>query len=176
MIMRFKVGSKAVAFLLVILILACAFPGLVQGENSPPTLAKDTVTPRKSYPNIDYLFTVTYTDSDNDAASSVTVFIDGVEYEMEDVDPTDVNYTDGKDYSFKKVMSEGSYSIYYAADDGNGSVVNTNAFTLSVTWDVGHFDIIHFIEERVVPGLMLLLGIIFVPLRWLMGVYLVELP
>ncbi len=156
-----KARSKAIVFLLVILISANAFSPIVLAENSQPTLTKGTVTPRKSYPNIDYLFTVTYTDSDNDAASSVTVFIDGVEYEMEDVDPTDVNYTDGKDYSFKKVMSEGSYSIYYAADDGNGSVVNTNAFTLSVTWDVGHFDIIHFIEERVVPGLTLLLGIIF---------------
>jgi hypothetical protein len=148
-------------FLLVILISANAFSPIVLAENSEPTLTKGTVTPRKSYPNIDYLFTVTYTDANNDAASSVTVFIDGVEYEMEGVDPTDTNYTDGKDYSFKKVMSEGSYSIYYTADDGNGSVVNTNAFTLSVTWDVGHFDIIHFIEEGVVPGLVLLLGIIF---------------
>lgn len=156
-----KIISRSFVFLLVLFVLSSMFTP-VFASNSPPTLSKGTVTPRKSYPNIDYTFTVTYTDSDNDAPTNVKVFIDGEEYDMEQVDPTDHNYTDGKAYSFKKVMSEGSYSVYYSADDGNGSVVSTNSFTLSVTWDVGHYDIIHFIEEDVFPGVMMLLAILFI--------------
>ena len=166
--MRFKhkgrisfAQTKVTVLLLIFFISANAFIPTVLASNSPPILSKGTVTPRRSYPNIDYLYTVTYTDSDNDAPTSVRVYIDSEEHEMEEVDPTDSDFTDGKDYSFKKVMGEGSYSIYYRADDGNGSVVTTNTFTLAVNWEVGHYDIIHFIEEKVFPSMMLLLAVVF---------------
>jgi hypothetical protein len=157
--MRF--GKRFFVFLIVAL-LSFHIPQSTFAENTPPTLTGGTVTPRRSYPNIDYLFTVTYTDSDGDVPSSVVVLINEEPYEMMEVDPADMNFTDGKDYKFKKVMAEGSYSVYYQANDGNGSTVNSEAFTLSVTWDVGHFDIIHFIEEDVYPVLIMLLIIIFV--------------
>ncbi len=156
-----SVGKSIVVFLLVALLFLLYNQGSM-AENSPPTLTGGTVTPRKSYPNIDYLFTVIYTDSDGDTPSNVVVFIDDELYEMVEVDPEDKNITDGKEYKFKKVMGEGSYSIYYRADDGNGSIVNSEVFTLSVTWDVGHFDIIHYIEEDVYPGLMMLLLVVFI--------------
>ncbi len=156
-----KAGMRFFAVILVIIVMSSIFGQTALAENSPPILTKGTVTPRKSYPNIDYLFTVTYTDADNDTPSSVTVFIDGVEYEMKAVDPTDNNYTDGRGYSFKKIMSEGSYSIYYSADDGSNNAVTSDPFTLSVTWDVGHYDIIHFIEEEIFPGIVLVLSFLF---------------
>lgn len=156
-----KFGKRTIVSLLFVFLII-HIPQSTFAENTPPTLTGGTVTPRRSYPNIDYLFTVTYTDSDGDVPSSVVVLIDEEPYEMVEVDPADTNYTDGKDYKFKNIMGEGSYSIYYSANDGNGSIVNSDAFTLSVTWDVGHFDIIHFIEEDVYPGLMMLLMIVFV--------------
>lgn len=148
--------------LILLVFLINLIPYSALSDNSPPVLSRANVTPRKSYPNIDYLFTVTYTDSDNDAPASISVNIDGVDYEMEEVDLQDSNFTDGKDYSYKKVMAEGSYSFYYEANDGNGSEVATNSQTLSVTWDVGHYDIIHFIEEDVFPGLFMLLAVVFI--------------
>lgn len=160
--MRFKAMSKALVLLLIFFVLFNTFTPIAIAQNSPPALSKGTVTPRIGRPNIEYLFTVTYTDIDNDTPLSVKVFIDLVDYEMEEVDPTDVNYTDGKEYFFEKVMEEGTYTIYYSADDGNDNIVKTNSFTLSVTWDVGHYDIIHFIEEKVFPGLMLGLAMFFV--------------
>jgi hypothetical protein len=156
-----KHGKRGIVFLLFVFLILLIPQGAL-AENTPPTLTGGTVTPRKSYPNIDYLFTVTYTDSDGDIPSSVVVLIDEEPYDMVEVDPTDTNITDGKDYKFKRVMGEGSYSIYYKANDGNGSTVNSEAFTLGVTWDVGHFDIIHFIEEDVFPGLMMLLMVVFI--------------
>lgn len=159
-----RIKSKILFFFSFLFVFSILFFPFTVADNSPPTLTGGTVTPRKSYPNIDYLYTVTYTDLDNDAPSSVKVYIDEEFYEMKEVDPADQNYTDGKDYSFKKVMSEGSYAIYYGTDDGNGSTVNSDTFTLSATWDVGHYDIIHFIEEDVVPGIMLILAIVFIML------------
>lgn len=153
---------EVLALFFILLICLSIFSTVVTAQNSPPTLTKGTVTPRKSYPNIDYTYTVTYTDSDNDAPAAVRVIIDGESYDMAEVDPQDRNYTDGKDYSFKKVMDEGSYTVYYSADDGGGHTVESTSFTLSVTWDVGHYDIIHFIEDDVVPGVMLLLAVLII--------------
>ncbi|UCG68034.1 MAG: hypothetical protein JSV09_09340 [Thermoplasmata archaeon] len=157
-----RIKSKILLFFSLFFVFSILFFPFAMAENTPPTLTGGTVTPRRSYPNIDYLYTVTYTDLDNDAPSSVKVSIDEEFYEMKEVDPSDQNYSDGKDYSFKKVMGEGSYAIYYSANDGNGSTVNSDSFTLGVTWDVGHYDIIHFIEEEVFPGIMLILAIVFV--------------
>jgi flagellar biosynthesis/type III secretory pathway M-ring protein FliF/YscJ len=153
---------KALALFIILFISLNIFSMVVSAQDSPPTLTKGNVTPRKSYPNIDYTFTVTYTDHDNEAPTAIRVFIDGESYDMAEVDPQDRNYTDGKDYSFKKVMDEGSYTVYYSADYGSGKTVESTSFTLSVTWDVGHYDIIHFIEEDVVPGVMLLLVVLIV--------------
>lgn len=159
---RRKGGIVKALSLSLIISLFCTsfFSGMVAAQNSAPTLTNGTVTPRKGYPNIDYTYTVTYTDPDDEAPTRVRVFIDGESYDMAEVDPQDKNHTDGKDYSFKKVMDEGSYTVYYSADDGHGNTVESSAFTLSVTWDVGHYDIIHFIEEDVVPGIMLLLAVL----------------
>jgi hypothetical protein len=156
-----KFGKRTIVILLCIFLILLIPQGAF-AENTPPTLTGGTVTPRKCYPNIDYLFTVTYLDSDGDIPSRVVVLIDEEPYDMVEVNPSDTNITGGKEYKFKKVMGEGSYSIYYRASDGNGSTVNSEAFTLSVTWDVGHFDIIHFIEEEVYPGLMMLLMVVFI--------------
>lgn len=156
-----KIMPKALSLLIMFFIFINTIDHIVSADNSPPTLSKGTVTPRIGRPNIDYLFTVTYTDIDNDTPSSVKVFIDQLDYEMEELDPSDLNYTDGKEYFFEKVLEEGTYTIYCSADDGNENEVTTNSFTLSVTWDVGHYDIIHFIEDEVMPGIMLLLAIIF---------------
>jgi uncharacterized membrane protein len=161
-IMRIKAISKLLIFFFIIIFLFNAITPMVLAQNSPPVLSKGIVTPRTGRPNIDYLFTVTYTDADNDAPASIKVFIDQLDYEMEEVDPTDRNYSDGKEYFFSMVLGEGSYSIYYSADDANGNVVNSNSFTLSVTWSVGHYDIIHFIEDEIFPKLMLMLIIVFV--------------
>lgn len=155
--------SKALVSFLVFLISVNTFAP-ARGSNSQPTLTKGSVTPRMGRPNIEYLFTVTYTDADNDTPVSIKVFIDQVDYDMEEVDPSDLNYTDGKEYFFRRILGEGAYSIYYTADDGNGSFFKTDAFTLSVTWSVGHYDLIHFIEEKVVPGLLLVLSIVFIVL------------
>ena len=132
----------------------------VSGE--APTFTKASVIPRKGRPDIEYLFTATYKDADNDPPVSIQIFIDQEGFDMEEVDPLDTNYTDGKDYSFKKVLSEGTYTFYYSANDGSSNLVSTDAYTLEVTWDAGHYDIIHYFETQVYPGILLILGLFIV--------------
>jgi hypothetical protein len=149
-------------FLAVLIIITLLLPSSIYAENSPPTLTRANVTPRTGRPNIEYLFTVTYVDPENDVPTKISVYIDQIEYEMVELNPDDTDYADGKDYFVTTVLGEGSYIFYYTTNDGNGSSYTTDSYTLSVSWEVGHYDIIHFIEQDVVPQLMILLVIIFV--------------
>jgi hypothetical protein len=155
--------NKVVAFTLCVFLiltfasLSISLPALA--ENSVPTFSRFGVTPRKGQPDIEYLFTATYRDSDNDAPVSVKVFIDQVGYEMEELDPTDVNYTDSKDYFFRIILSQGTYTFYFTCDDGNGNECTTPSYTLDVTWNVGHYDLIHYFEDEVYPGILLIMAV-----------------
>lgn len=154
--------KKATAFTLAVLLILLAFAGVcfsAAGENSDPYFTKFAVNPRRGRPDIEYLFTATYKDSDNDKPFSVRVFIDQVGYDMEELDPTDTNYTDNKEYFFRIVLSQGTYTFYFYCDDGNGGEYTTASYTLEVTWDVGHYDLINYFEEEVYPGILLILAV-----------------
>ncbi len=80
---------------------------------------------------------------------------------MAEIDPSDTDYTDGKDYFFEIVLDHGSYAFYFTADDGTGNKYTTSTQTLEVSWDVGHWDLIHFFEEEIYPGILMIM-ILFV--------------
>jgi hypothetical protein len=160
--MRIKRISFAICLLFVIFILFSNLGVNVLGANSAPKITKFTVTPRRGIPETDFLFTATYTDLDNDAPSGLSVFVDQIEYEMEEVDPQDTNYTDGKDYFLKQVLGKGTYTFYYRTDDGKGNEVTTGTYTLDVSWEVGHYDLIHYFEDEVLPGVTLILAMFII--------------
>jgi hypothetical protein len=160
--MRRTSAIRVLGFLLaLLLIISFASPIFIVSAESP-SVTFHNVTPRRGRPNIEYLFTAKYTDLDNDPPSYVKVFIDQVGYEMSELDPSDTNYTDGKDYFFKIVLDHGSYAYYFVADDGNGNEFTTNTQTLEVSWDVGHWDLIHYFEEEVYPGILMIITLIVV--------------
>jgi hypothetical protein len=160
--MRFKGTISFLSVLCILLVIIHMIPQTAFVSGEAPTFTKAYVVPRKGRPDIEYLFTATYRDSDNDPPVSIQIFIDQEGFDMEEVDPLDTNYTDGKDYSFKKVLSEGTYTFYYSANDGSSSLVSTEASTLEVTWDAGHYDIIHYFESQVYPGILLIFGLFIV--------------
>jgi hypothetical protein len=160
--MRMRLAVKVLGILLVLIMVSSLFPQTTIVSAESPTITFQNVTPRRGRPNIDYLFSAKYTDLDNDPPSTIKVFIDQVGYEMAELDPTDTNYTDGKDYIFKIVLDHGSYPYYFSADDGNGNKVTTSTQTLEVSWDVGHWDLIHFFEEEVYPGILMIVILIVV--------------
>lgn len=160
--MRFKGTISFLSVLCMLSIFIAMIPQSAFVSGEAPTFTKASVIPRKGRPDIEYLFTATYRDFDNDPPISIRIFIDQEGFDMVEVDPLDTNYTDGKDYSFKKVLSEGTYTFYYSANDGSSNLVSTDASTLEVTWDAGHYDIIHYFEEGVLPGIMFILTLLIV--------------
>jgi len=102
--------------------------------NHAPTLSwtgetnytADGLNPETGYPSTDFVYRVKYTDQDNDppAAGGLHIKKAGLEIEgspftMDEVDPGDTNYTDGKLYTFTKSGLEpgDDYTYYFEAKD-----------------------------------------------------------
>ncbi|UCG69478.1 MAG: FG-GAP repeat protein, partial [Thermoplasmata archaeon] len=89
--------------------------------NRVPTLSQDSVDPTSG--NIDnwFNFTVTYTDFDNHAPDVITLNITyfGI-IVLYEVDPSDTDYTDGKEYYYNTTLPNGLYTYHFAANDSVG--------------------------------------------------------
>ncbi len=101
----------------------------------PPTLTNPAVTPSAGSTSTMFNYTITYTDLDNDPPSFMKIEIDGSEYMMFEVDPTDVDYTDGKEFYYTTTISSGSHDYQFFTSDGT-SEVNTTLFMGPVIDDV----------------------------------------
>ncbi len=100
--------------------------------NHAPSLTSSTVSPSTGVGNTLFTFSVTYTDSDNNAPSYVYVNIDGYEYPMYMQDSGDNTYTDGVVYVYSKKMAVGTYTYSFSCSDGSRST-STSSKSLSVT-------------------------------------------
>lgn len=84
--------------------------------NHVPMLTNISLIP--SYGNVDTIFnyTVKYADLDNDSPDNIEVWIDGTCYNMNAVNVSDTNYSDGKLYCYNTLLSPGihNYSFYCA--------------------------------------------------------------
>lgn len=63
-------------------------------------------------------YTVTYTNAGNNPPTSMNAIIDGITYAMEEADPSDTDYTDGKVYYLNKTLSTQSHTYSFEASDG----------------------------------------------------------
>ena len=86
----------------------------------------DGLEPESGVSSTLFEYRVKYTDSDNDAPKSgypkIHILKDGSEisgspFSMDEVDPSDTDFTDGKLYKFSKKLSAGDYSYYFEAKD-----------------------------------------------------------
>ncbi len=79
-----------------------------------PELNNASVTPESGTTAVTYVYDVTYKDQDNNSASYVRIYIDGNPFNMVEVDPADINSSDGKDYTYSTLLAIGlhNYSIF----------------------------------------------------------------
>ncbi|MDP2217685.1 MAG: S-layer protein domain-containing protein [Methanolobus sp.] len=104
--------------------------------NTAPVLSSPLVTPSSGSPATEFVFTVTYTDADNNTASYVNAVIDGINYPMTAVDPADTNTADGKGYTLSNSsMAAGSHTYSFTASDGTTTATPTSVGTFSVNSD-----------------------------------------
>jgi hypothetical protein len=85
-------------------------------ENTKPNLTDGKMTPESGDINTDFIFSVTYTDDDNDPGN-VWIWIDGKKHQMEP-DLGDIDYTDGIKYFYKTKLDKGRHTYYFTANDG----------------------------------------------------------
>jgi rubrerythrin len=102
--------------------------------NRPPSLSSPLVNPISGYLDSDFNFTVIYTDLDDHSPDTITVNITGYgDYDLVGLDPFDNDYTDGKAYYLNTSgFSLGSYSFHFAANDSQGSWVETSSWGFDV--------------------------------------------
>ena len=91
-------------------------------QNSPPVLSDGAVSPTRGYASTTFIYSITYTDAENDAPISVTVSIDdGTPVAMAVKAGEDSVYSNGESYEYTTTGTElslGSHSFQFAASDG----------------------------------------------------------
>ena len=88
----------------------------------PLYLGYPSVLPNSGNTSTKFNFTITYTHLKNKPPIELTVNISGIEYSMLEVDSTDTNYTNGKDYFFNiKNLSIGTHTCQFHTSDGEFS-------------------------------------------------------
>lgn len=111
----------------VLVVLALIF--LSTSALADPKISAPTITPRIADSDTDYAFTLRYIGEM--APGSVNVIVDDLVYPMEEVDPTDLNYSDGKDYFLITKFPVGSHICYFRAM-ANGTALRSAAYTIVV--------------------------------------------
>jgi hypothetical protein len=115
-----------------------------------PSLTYPRVTPSSGEPGDAFTFTVHYR---GDAPAQMEVVIGGTAHQMSEVDPSDDNVTDGKDYYFEVELPEGTHIFFFKATVDSETVVRTPSSTLLV----GGEDWMHFTHLDVVLAVLVFL-------------------
>ncbi|BBI32680.1 glycoside hydrolase family 9 protein [Cohnella abietis] len=97
-----------------------------QASGSAPTITNTALSATTGTPATPFVFTSTYQDVDNEKPFAVQVVIDGVIHNMQEMDSSDVTYTDGKDYSYTTKLPLGEHSYYFMTTDSTSDVVQTS--------------------------------------------------
>jgi hypothetical protein len=102
--------------------------------NRLPTLLSGQVNPSTGFVDTLFNFTVTYTDLDDHVPGFITVNITGIGvYGLFEVDPLDIDYTDGKEYYFDiSGFNLGQYTFHFAACDTVGNWTESSSFQFDV--------------------------------------------
>jgi hypothetical protein len=88
--------------------------------SSSPELYEGTVTPSfgEALTQV-FIYSVNYTDKDNDAPAIIDVTIDGSTYGMTKETPSDTDYTDGVIYKYSTTLGIGVHTYYFDAESVN---------------------------------------------------------
>ncbi len=99
--------------------------GILQFDviNRAPTLSFDQVDPIIGYTDTWFNFTIIYTDLDDHAPYNITLNLTGPAggiFDLIEINSSDIDYTDGKEYYLNTTLTSGLYSFHFAANDSLG--------------------------------------------------------
>jgi hypothetical protein len=133
--------------------------------NLPPALYGISATPRSSTTDEPVIFLITYEDPEDVKPSLITIIIGNEKFNLQPVDPDDINYTNGKDYFIKLKLKEGIHIFYVKASDGVHNVTSS-ALTIKVITPSEENEFTHL---DVAYSLLIATGIILIPIVY--GIY-----
>ncbi len=154
-----KMSRSIIPIILVFIVIVM----LASNTLAQPAISKVTYSPRDGGPDTEYIFTLTFVG--DMAPEEIYVIVDDMEYPLQEVDASDQNFSDFKDYYIKTTLPEGSHVLYFKVVS-NGTTLRSTAFSLIVErfgagWE--HLDVV--LAVGVVGGIFLLpilyLAIIF---------------
>jgi hypothetical protein len=102
-----------------------------------------TVTPSGGDEGTKFVFTVSY--ASNVSAGDVYLMVNGERFPMQELDPNDANFSDGKAYFCTAKPGSGVNTYYFACEDASGAT-NATAARMLVVQEVpliplGHLDV-----------------------------------
>ncbi|MFH1787870.1 MAG: PQQ-binding-like beta-propeller repeat protein [Candidatus Altiarchaeota archaeon] len=86
-------------------------------------LSSGNVSPQSGFTDETFNYTVSYRSGNDSVPSYVNVSIDGSSYAMNESDPSDARFIDGKDYYYQTYLGVGVHNFSFTASDG----VSTNS-------------------------------------------------
>jgi hypothetical protein len=90
--------------------------------NSEPVLEGGGVHPEKGDTDTSFTFSVVYSDEDDDEPKKINVVIDGVKYPMDESDPTEDSFIDGKSYEYSMQLYSGTLEYYFTVENDKHEV------------------------------------------------------
>lgn len=83
-----------------------------------PVLSSPQVAPSIGNLTTKFLFTVNYSDADNNLPDSINVIINSTSFPMVKQNVLDFNYVDGVFYEYRTFLANGTYNYFFNASDG----------------------------------------------------------
>ncbi len=141
--MRFPALLALFALVLMLSPLASASPELTSARVLPSTgTVGDT-----------YTFTVHYT---GESPVTVWLYVEGAAIQMDQVDASDLNSTDGKDYFVRTGLEEGTSVYYFKAVLNTGEEARTTSSVINVNgpegFRVDHIDVVIAVLLFMIPA------------------------
>jgi len=90
-------------------------------DNYFPYLENASLSPTDGTTGTTFHYNITFYDLDNDTAEYVNVSIDGSQYMMSEVDASDINTTNGKNYTYTTTLPVGVHNYSFVCSDGNAT-------------------------------------------------------
>jgi hypothetical protein len=85
--------------------------------NSEPLLEGGGVHPEKGDTATSFTFSVVYSDEDDDEPVKINVVIDGVKYPLDESDPTQDSFIEGKTYEYSIELYSGTLEYYFMVEN-----------------------------------------------------------
>jgi len=106
----------------------------VSAVNDPPVISDlKVIPPTNGDASERYIFSVIYTDEENQAPNSIVISIDGNVYDLIAVDLSDVNYSDGKGYMLEIKLKKGMHTYHVEVEDEGGNKGMTPSLSFYVS-------------------------------------------